>query len=343
MNTYKSHLNRDVIKPLIEEYVGRNATISETTNGSRTTYSIRFNDPKIKTALLLVYENIDGTTTLSPNSGKNREYSTNLADYIFDKSKIDLYDVSHVYFKNISNENLSTLNSSFTSYGYTISEAKEIANGKKYDVTSSTGDVLHYIHYNNSAILFQGRPSLLFNQTIDLLYNVFPTNDVIKQVLGYYKIEIPCEEFKEELSTTYNNLYTSLDEKQLAILLPSIALRRVLIDGLSDYSYITYPVLKTTEGVIKSIFNKYGIIIDNNGFEGYFSYNHTRKKWETGEKTDKVITDTTVKNKLINLYTLYHNHRHSLFHYDILTPIIKTKEEALDILDEALEVLNTNC
>ena len=341
MNSYNCNLKRDRIQDAIYEYVGDTAEIKIKSVGQRTTYSIQFRDGRTKSALLLVHYNNDGTTTLNFSSGKNQEYSLKLADFVKDKTAIPLYDVGNLYFKSISSDSVETINDQFKNYGYSI-EPKTVANGIQYHVSSNTGEAIYYTHYNNSSILFQGKPSMLFNQTIEILLDTFPHNEVVQETLGYYRINIPKEEFELELSTRYTNLSDNLDVKLKATLLPSIALRRIVFDNLGDYSYIAYPALKTLEGLIKHIYLKHRIIIDK-GFEGYFKFNHTSQKWEAGDQTTETIKEVNTINKLTNLYTTYYNIRHSLFHYEILTPITKTKEEAFEIVDQVLDILNNNC
>mgnify|MGYP005897818069 CR=1 FL=1 len=342
MSSYKNcNLKREMIESTIHNFVGDMAVICPKLCDSRITYSIQFKDKCTKTALLLVYYNQDGTTTLMYGSGKNQEYSKTLADEILDKTTIQLINVSNLYFRGVTQNNVEELKQKLSDIGCILSDPTTVSNGIQYHVKSVNGEAIHFIWYSNSAILFQGRPSFLFNQTIEFLLEYFPPNDVVKEVLGYYRISIPQEDVRHELETRYSNLNQAIDDKLKAIILPALALKRTIPENLTDYSYIAYPVLRGLEGVLKSMFNRFGILIDSSGFGEYFKFNHVHQKWEVSELT-LGITNNNIHQKLVNLYTLYNNKRHSLFHVDSLTPILTSQEEALSIVDEILNALDHN-
>ncbi len=344
MSSYQScNIKRDLIHPIITEFVGDNAVVSTTTVSERTTYSIKFSNNTAKTALLLVYHKNDGTTTIQYGTGKNPAYSRSLADEIISRASITLINVKHLYFKKITGDDFDKLINLLSVDGANISEPNILINGKQYHITGENGEVLHLVYYNNLAICFQGRPSVLFNNTIEKLLEFFPTSDVVKELLGYYNINIPKEDFENELETLYPNI-GNIDEKVKAILLPSIALKRAALGGLDDYSYIAYPALRGLEGALKLVFKIHGIIIENKtGFGEYFTFNHTKQKWEAAELTVKNINSSEIQNRLTVMYTAYYNHRHGLFHVDTLTPKLTSQEDAILIVDEVLNIINDNC
>lgn len=341
MSSYKNlNLNRTLIDNVINNHLIGVADINKKESGQRITYSIRFHDKTIKTALLLIYYLEDGTTTLQYETGKNPAYSKELATIVKENTSIKLLDVGHLYFKEISQDNFDTLLKFLPDISATISESKVISNGTQYIITGSQGEKLSMIHYNNYSILFQGRPSFLFNQIMEILVELFPPNDVLSEYLGYYKISTTKEDFEIELESRYPNTFNKLNEKLRVVLLPVIALNKVSIEGLEDYSFIAYPSLRCLEGVMKNEFLGYGITIDNKeGFKDCFKYNHTKGVWEYDVKTSSAITDMRTCEYLAKMYTIYCNSRHSLFHVDALAPKIITQEEAICITDEILSLI----
>lgn len=344
MSSYQAcNIKRNLIQPIITEFVGTDADVNTTTANDRITYSIKFTNNSAKTALLLVYYRNDGTTTLNYGSGKNQVYSKKIADVIIEKASIVLVDVKSLYFNKLDTDSFVELKKLLVNDGLNVSEPNILTTGKQYHITSENGEVLHLIYYNNFAIHFQGRPSIVFNKAIEKLLDIFPSKDVVKELLGYYNITIPKEDFEQELKTIYPNLYNGIDEKMRAIILPSIALKRVIVEGLDDYSYIAYPALRGIEGVLKSIFQKNGIIIENKtGFGGYFKFNYTKQIWEAEESTSQIITNSDTCNKLSNMYTVYNNIRHSLFHVDTLAPKLTIKQDAISIVEEVLNIIDAN-
>jgi hypothetical protein len=345
MSSYKNlNLNRALIDDVIKQHVADKAEINLKKVDERITYSIPFHDNKVKTALLLVYYVGDGTTTLLYGSGKNQIYSQELADKIKEKANVTLLDVSNLYFKSISSDNFDLLIQFLPEIGASIEEQKKIATGKQYILKGEQGEKLSFIYYNNNSILFQGRPSFLFNKMMDILVEIFPPNDVLTEHLGYYKISTPKEDFLTELETIYPNCFNKLSDKLKAILVPSIALKRVSFEGLEDYSFIAYPSLRCLEGVMKAIYLEHGEIINNKeGFKDCFKFNHTKNTWEVDERTMHCITCDTTHGYLIKMYTTYCNTRNSLFHVDALTPKTTTQEEAISITEDVLNILEDFC
>ncbi len=341
MSSYKSlNLNRSLIENVIKSYVLDQAEINKNAVGHRITYSIRFHNKAIKTALLLVFYLEDGTTTLQYGTGKNPNYSQELAAYIMEKTSIHLIDVGSLYFKEISQENINILFDFIPDIRAKINETKAISNGIQHIIQGEQGEKLSIICYNNHSILFQGRPSFLFNQIMEILVEIFPPNDVLSEYLGYYKIKKRREDFEMELESIYPCCYNKLTEKLRAVLLPAIALRKISIDGLDDYSFIAYPSLRCLEGIMKSIFLEYGMVIDNrDGFKDCFKYNHTQGIWESDTKVTSNISVQRTCEYLAKMYTIYHNSRHSLFHVDALVPVMISKEEAISITDKILSLI----
>lgn len=341
MSSYTNlNIDRSLIDNVINNYVSGVAEISKKESGQRITYSIKFHDKTIRTALLLIYYRDDGTTTLQYETGKNQAYSKELADIVKEKTSVKLLDVGHLYFKEISHENLDTLLKFLPDISATINEIKVVSNGSQYIIKGALGEKLSMIYYNNHSILFQGRPSFLFNQVMEVLVELFPPNDVLSEYLGYYKISTTKDDFEIELESIYPNTFNNLNEKLRVVLLPAIALKKVSIEGVEDYSFIAYPSLRCLEGVMKDVFLGYGITIDNkDGFKDCFKYNHTKNVWEYDEKTSSAITDIRTCEYLAKMYTIYCNSRHSLFHVDALAPKIITQEEAIGITDEILSLI----
>lgn len=180
----------------------------------------------------------------------------------------------------------------------------------------------------------------LFNEIIDILVEIFPPKNVCEEYLGYYKIPTPESEISLEFNTTYPFCSKNLTNKFKAIIIPTIALKKILLD-LSDYSFMVYPIFRCLEGVMKMIYSENGItIINKDGFRDYFKYNSTKNQYECDtETTNNVICKTTC-DYLEKMYNIYNNHRHSLFHTDAINPrIISNRNEAISMIDNVLNLL----
>ena len=301
-------------------------------------YTVRFKDPTKKAAQLFVYKKKDGTTTLDYERGKNQIFSESLATKIKDTLSIEIKPINGLYFSSICNDKRDE----FLSYLPLIEAKMQICtNGAEthYNIKGRQNENLKMIHYGNSAIHFQGKASLLFYEVIDILLDVFPIDDVQKNLLKSFNIQRPKEEIISEFETKYPSCAAALDDKLTAIILPSLELQNV-VHHFSDYSYLAYAPLRALEGVMKLIFQNNGITISNKeGFGDYFSFNHARNTWQSSNITEtKILCKKTIEY-LVKMYTIYNKERNRLFHVDSINPAIISRDEAISITDSVLNLL----
>ena len=273
MASYRDlNINRDLIEPVISEHSGGvEFTKKEIGTAGGFVYSFQTEN---KTARIHVYYKNDGTSTINNDQCKNRLFSDSIVEKLLEKCQIKEFKFNQLYFKSITDEDFDFLIEYIKSIGAKVETEKTIPTGTQFKLKGKQGEDLSIIRYNNKSIHFQGKPSLLFNNIIDVLVDIFPANEVLDGQLGYYNITTPKEEILSELDTLYPITGANITPILKAIISPSIALRRLSFD-LSDFSFMAFPVLRGLEGVMKLVFSKHNITITNfDGFTDYFDINH---------------------------------------------------------------------
>lgn len=333
------NIDRSLIEGVINDNL-EGSTLNKKRNPNGFTYTFQF-QPGIKTATLHVYNKANGKTTLFYGQGKNPEFSQKVADKIIEKCSINEYPFNQLYFRLIDTEKFEFLSSYMLMIGELI-ETKQLLTGTQYKYCGKQGEELSIIKYNNNSIHFQGKSSILFNETVDVLIDMFPPNEVLTGQLNYYNITTPEQEIKKEFDTLYPITSTSINERLKSIITPSIALKRVHMK-VTDYSFMAFPVLRGLEGVMKSIFLENGVTITNfDGFKGYFIQNQTTFKYEPSVLTTSSILCSKSCKALAEMYNQLHKNRHSLFHVDTLAPRIINLQEAFDLIDTTMNIIETS-
>ena len=341
MSSIKGYLYRDKIEDAIRTYIPADANVvSQVISKTQMKYTITFADSNIHPALLILDYNTDGTTTIEKSRGRNKEYSEKLGDFVAEQSQARLFDADTLYFETISDDQFDTLIDYLTECNATLT-TKVVGNGNKYTFCGEYGDTLYATRYNNGSILFQGCPSITFNNAIDILADIFPSNVVLVGLTKYYKLDLEPDDLKSELYNLCPNLLGKITSDIENVMLPSVGLRRAIPNGLTDYSYLCFSILRGLEGIIKTIFKDKGVTLSaKSGFGGFLMYDDVARAASVDPSKVYLFPDTEEKERVEKLYALLCQQRHRIFHYDPMSPIILSKEDAIDVLEETLNIIN---
>lgn len=340
MSFKKLHLYRNKIEEVVKEYVGDNTLQIEVQSPQKIKYSVSFSDDKILPAMVFVNYNQDGTTTIEDCRGRNKEYAAKLAEHIAKNTKVCLYETGHLYFTDITQEQFDLFLEFMTSCNTTIT-SEAVVNGSKYSICGEYGDILYATKFNNGSILFQGHPCITFNNAITILADLYPEDKILKGLTKYYKLSFDQSDLEKELYSQFPNLNGNLTEDVIKAILPSIALRLSLPEGLTDYSYLCFPLLRGLECIIKTIFKNNGATIPTTkGFANYMCYDDVNLTASVHPTKVALFPDPIEKVRVETLYKLWFEQRHRIFHLDPLMPILLSKEDALDIFEQSLNIIN---
>ncbi len=340
MKFSKLKLRRDIITDTIaDEYEGVKISSAKNQNQSNLTIEMEGKVP----ATLILYYNKDGTTTIVTTSGKNKEFSLEVAKVIVKKCTINEIRTNSCYFKSIRKEDFDIILKYLSDeYQAEILSPTNINYGKQYKIKGVQGDTLNFNYWDKGALQIQGKPLLLFSQSLEILSELLPFKEVIQQQLEYYFYSIKTEIVIEELENRIPVSFSHLDDKIKAILTPAMVLRKTDLE-LQDYSCYAYPVLRALEGVIKQFFRDQGTIIQREGFGAYIKPTNTGTGYELTSSARTIISCSKKEMFIIDMYSFYYTNRHGLFHTDglISTTRILTKPEAESIINDVLDIIET--
>lgn len=341
MSFRKLNLYRNRIDDVVRSFVPGDAIVKrEEVSFQKIKYIVTFADQKEQPAMLFVNYNKDGTTTLEDCRGQNKVFSAKLAEHVVKTTQAILYETENLYFKSISDEQFKMFSEYMTDCNATMATT-EVPNGNKYTFSGEYGDTIYATRYNNGSIFFQGHPSITFNNAISILADIYPSDVILVGLTKYYKIDFEKADLEKEFLSICPNLAEKLPADVVNIILPTIGLRRAVPGGLTDYSYLCFPLLRGLEGLIRCIFKDKGVVLTaKDHFGGYLKYNETTLTASVETRHLGLFPDASEKTRVETLYALLNQQRHRIFHVDPLMPLIISKEDALDIVEQSLKTIN---
>jgi hypothetical protein len=328
-------LNRELINSSLASYENDIKVESEQKD-KFIEYKITFSNQSV--ALLHVYFNKDGSTTLNYKVGKNQPLSLEIAEYIKEKCAVGgNITKPSLSINNVTDEKfLLILEFLKEECGASISEATEIQHGKQYKITGKQGDTLTFNLFNTKKLQIQGKPLLLYSEVIEILSELFDYKEIIQAQLKVVQIDITVEEVVSELKILMPNAYGFIGDKLVSIISPALSLRKLDIP-LADYSCFAFPALRGLEGYVKLLFaENLNITIGKDGFGIHLSKD-LELKFDIRAKTEIKIC-----HAIENSYKYYRSQRHGLFHSDAIptmTRIISDKNEANTIIEKAIQII----
>jgi hypothetical protein len=288
-----------------------------------------------KSAMLNLFYNKDGTTTISP-TGQNQEYSKQLK-LLVENNIHKKADVTASYsYKNISQSWLDRLIKYLESIeGSKSTQTRQTSNPPHtcYQFISPMGDRLTVNIYDNHTLTLQGKPAYLYGEALSLLSYCtdIPFDEIIKTTNTFHQIDTKPADIRAELTELLPQASETIDPTIIKLLSPSIVLKKLPIE-LEDYSCYAFPALRALEAYIKYLLGIKGIHV------GHTFYGIFENESLTTDKA-RFINNNIIQHQLERLYCYFKSNRHVLFHADqilIGTTILENKQEADDIVNNVI-------
>ena len=263
-----------------------------------------------------------------------------MAEHVAKSTQVSLYDAGNLYFAGITDEQFNLFTDYMSSCNASLTP-EAVINGTKYTVCGEYGDKIYVTRFDNGSIHFQGHPSITFNNAISILSDIYPSDVVLVGLTKYYKIDFERADLEKELFSHYSKMQGNMSKDVIDAMLPTMVLRRAVPKGLTDYSYLCFPILLGLEGLIKTIFKDKGVALNvKKNFGGYLKYDDTTRVASVETEQLKLFPDATEKERVEKLYALLCQQRYKIFHFDPLMPLPLGKEDALDVVEETLKSIN---
>lgn len=337
----KLSLNRSIIPETIKTYVSDTTTI-DLTKKADGFHIYKFIQTGIAPGSLNIYYNGDGTTTLQPKTGKNQEWSVAISEEIKIKCSVKEFNANSFYLKSIREEDLEVVLEFLTVENNAIILSDSVnVNGRQIKLKGEQGDKMTINHFKNGAFQAQGKPRMLFHDTIVILSELLPFKDIINTQLEFYQTNLSSDDIIGELENRLPISGDLIDDKIKSVISPSIALRKTDI-ALTDYSVFAFPILRGIEGVIKQLFAGKGVLVTKDGFGPFFDNNGISVTFNAATRSE--IKSAKYEKALCDLYSFYSTQRHSLFHMDgmVSTSKIIDRPEAEHIINTGINVIESS-
>lgn len=295
-----------------------------------------------KTAILNLYFNNNGTTTITP-TGNNIEISSVIKALLEEMCTFSGEAQGKTYsIRKLPREwaekvveYLKTLEG-VTTEEYSIETVPVHAS---YIYTSKIGDKLTINLYETGTLTLQGKPAYLYGEAISFLSYCkdVSLDDIIDSINSFHDVDVKTSDVRSDMEMLMPRAYGNVDEMILKLLSPSISLRKVNI-VLEDYSCYTFPALRALEGYIKYLFGIKNVTIGNT-FYGIFN------GYALCPEVAVAIGDATYQSELERLFKYFKDHRHVTFHAEqilIGTKLIEDKHEADEIINTVIYLIESS-
>ena len=338
MSFKKLNINRALIQETVEAYVGTSTNITIVEKPGNL-FVYKFLQTGKAEATLNVYYVKGGATTLMYKTGKNQEWSLEIAQNILENCAIKEFNANSFYLKAIRPEDFDVvLEFLVEECSAVVLTDEQVPNGRQVKLEGVQGDNLILNHFKNNAFQAQGKPRMLFHDTIMILSDLLPFKDIIDKQLEYYETNLTSTDIIGELENRLPVSGSQLNDKIKSVISPSLALKKTDIE-LTDYSAFAFPMLRGLEGVMKQVFADKGINITKEGFGAHFDNKGISVTFNNSTKA--IVKCLKHERALCNMYSYYHNQRHTIFHMDstVATSKILDRAEAEHIINTGINVI----
>lgn len=329
------NLNRNAITESIKRFFnlrGEECKVSDFKDkGSIKRLDIQYADSSI---FLDFYFLNNGSTTINPYSGKEKELKIEMVKFIIDDPTCSNGDVhsknNWLVGEGITREDFGSV-IELLSESIHCEKCEEFDQNdkvKRYKLVGKQGDSVTIQFFSTGTMMIQGRPLALFNEASVYLTELVDAESISKMFNDYYKINIDKKNIENQYLHYLPNSHDKHNKKMKKVLLQAVY--NLNLDGeMYEYSTLIFPGLRVLEGHLKKILNAHSIFLQNNKFS-MFKVGENTTKYSL--IVDNVLSDS-LKNYFEDVYNFYNKHRHGLFHWNIEDEIDTTR--TIDTLIEA--------
>ena len=341
MTFKKLNLDRSKIDEVIQEWASLDQKPEPQKKGTGYHYRIKKDGSEV---LLIIYLNHDGTTSLNPTAGKNRDASIDLANYIKEKCLIAERKNFSLSFKSVPEEDFSLLLDFLCNdLDAEIILDEPSSTGRLLKIKGPSDDEITVTYYNTKTVHVQGKPLNLYVEVKLFFYEILSFEQVVKHEAETYKIDLDVDDIKNELLAYLPTAFSFLDEKLVKIITPALSLIKLEIP-LEDYSSFVFPALKGLEGYIRQLLRHKGNEdgVKKVGRIGSLFIKGANKCFLLQDFAKSDIACDVTCNALEKAYSFWMPRRHPYFHVDkhiSMTPIIYNKKDAETIVHETLTLI----
>lgn len=352
MSDYSNlNLNRDAIDANIAKFLENNAMVQDgepTLVGKAMRY--KFGSLGSKFAMVDLFLNKDGTTTISYKVGSNQELGEQLAYYLKKTINPAEFESVNLSIDGIRGDDFDLVIDLINDSGEFEIEVnrdepackqitlKSIAHQDKLKLTN---------HRNTRNMQVQGKPLSCYRRVIFMLTDLLDLK-ALAQVL--YKKDgnsaelVRTEMAEDHLRRFFVNSYEQLPAQVKKLLISSCCVK-LASPQLPDYCLLLYPDLRALEGVLKVTLDSYGMSVNDAeyGFGDFFNVDNKSGQCTIKPEFSAQICNAAMESAFNVGYTFYRKHRHTLFHmeeFDGGSRLISNLQIAIDLSNDAYNAID---
>lgn len=325
------NLDREKIVPCAQAYTGAPVTYERA--GICFHLSTAYGGTPFKMA---VYENKDGSTTLSCPTGQDKATFEAMASDIFSKCKVSEVAKLEVSLNKVPAEKVTQLLTYLTTLELQDYKEEPKLHHTHIRLVGKQGDTLTIKRYDNGTLQLQGRHALLASHAMDFLTTVLPYKDAIDLQIKGFDVKSSVDNVLHELSRVLPVAIGHLGTTVQAQLASALALTKSEIN-LADFGAIAFPALRGLEGFLKTEMTNAGF--DLTSFTDFGEYFESKVvgKFDMREMHAMVAKEPKA-TKLASCYTLYKRERHGIAHMNsdpetsrVLTSMTEAKSVVISV------------
>lgn len=288
-----------------------------------------------KNIKLGVFENKNGTTTLTCLAGQDKALFTELASLIREKCATGAPGKVEFSVRNVKSDAVASFLSFLATECVEVSEHEPTPKCKQHRCIGKQGDTLTVNVFTNGTVQCQGAGGMLAAHAIDYLSNVLTYKESISLQLSTFKVEMTVEAALDGLAGKLSKSYSKLGETVRAQFASALALTKVEME-LADFGAIAFPALRGMEGVLKCELTNAGF--DLAKFSDFGEYFESASVGQHRMRAlHAAVANEPRATELAQIYTLFHKQRHGLAHMGAdpeTSRVLTTMDEAKSIVHD---------
>ena len=327
------------------------------------------------TFFLDMFYRTDGKTTLQSNNGNVQfsELKIELCRYIAKNCKkgVTQKDKKDPWFiaRSISYEDIESVislikESSFYESELPHSEGNGFPTWKFKGVQKETLTITYFNKNTNGVgkLLLQGKPELLFLQSMEIITQLFDTDEIETKFSdsGFFESQIDESIVQNDISSIMPNAFDKLPSDQLKKTVKQAIIFKNFKSNFEDYTVYTFPAYRALEGHLRWVLSELGIdwltkldskgkpastsfyMFDKVSSEGAYSYvlqscYHVNVESKYPTKKEQFLT------YIGELYQILSDERNSYFHWKKLEPGLMLDETVLIEDEEMARAIIVKC
>lgn len=339
-------LDFDAIEPTLEEFFQDKGELEYSfAQENDFTYRLSVTKPNIKKPGLLFIYNKQGLYCMDPKGTPALlGVCSDCRDFILQRLQIPNAVRQSFAIKDVDSE-LAAACIVCLGESYTVSADKgDVPDAKHYIVTDTHRSTVSVICYDNGTIYVQGAYTALFLKVITEISKETSAapEAVVKELLGI--APLVQNRYEVDINALIDNPKPLIDNNLDVMVLSSAVLANSAV-AIGDYGAYPFGILKAIEGLLalklqahlESDFESFGKTCFSPDAHGIQRLNYD-------DFNDP--SHNQLKAAIESSYNFYNNNRHSTFHtkkLNVAASRVLSEEEALDMIDDGLDLINKLC